>query len=123
MTITDKQVEAAIAAEEAAAQRLTANGEICGLALTMRAALEAAEAAREPYACQACGRCGVPAPGAPEADERDTIAESAMIVREILGPGGGLRCDANLVDMLRTLQCVVAARAAIDRAMGGVGGE
>lgn len=37
----------------------------------------------------------------------NTIAEAAAIVREILGPGGGMRCDSNLVDMLRTLQCVV----------------
>lgn len=47
MTITDKQVEAALIAEEYEAQRLMARGALVDPALTMRAALEAAEAARD----------------------------------------------------------------------------
>lgn len=38
------------------------------------------------------------------------FSECTTIVREILGPGGGLRCDENLADMLRTLQCVSNAK-------------
>lgn len=62
--------------------------------------------------CQTPGMC-LPFRGCPDPMQRtmhDQLAECAAIVREILGPGGGLRCDENLADMLRTLQCVNRAK-------------